>query len=222
MVAKMFGSSQKASAIAAGFLWSMCLIWTSANLWKQHLSNILFVVKLSEPHQAKTMPTVFFRHSSKIAFTIASIVGCQKRVCSFETLPARTEPVSGGTRVQAAFMKSTPCESMAWNHSDGPTTDFSFINALNSAVVVALLTLYLCMAAALMMHRIVVTAPNRLSCQDLMALSKCAIPVADSSLGKGDWPKETTFQPDGGFGFSAWNVSSRTGTVRLFRDGPMN
>lgn len=29
-------------------------------------------------------------------------------------------------------------------------------------------------------------------------------PVADSMRGNGDWPKDTTLKPEGGFGFNAW------------------
>mmetsp|Transcript_83258 Transcript_83258/g.235883 ORF Transcript_83258/g.235883 Transcript_83258/m.235883 type:complete len:389 (+) Transcript_83258:996-2162(+) len=175
----------------------------------------------SEPHQANTMPLPSLLQSARIASTTAAMTGCQNFVCSWTTVPARTVLSSGGRSVQAAFRKSTPCASMAWNHSAGPTQSFSLRSLRNSCNVVSFGIPNLPIAAALMMQRIVTTVPKRVSSQLEMVLSKCAMPVADSSRGKGDCPSETTRQPAGGFGFSAWNVSSRTGTIRLLRDGPM-
>mmetsp|Transcript_48332 Transcript_48332/g.125348 ORF Transcript_48332/g.125348 Transcript_48332/m.125348 type:complete len:358 (+) Transcript_48332:772-1845(+) len=221
MAPKILGSSKKASCMAAGFLCSTCSIRTSRYAAKMVLANSFFSFRLSPPHQANTRPLPCSLHSAKIAPRIASMTGAQNFLCSSTTLPALTDLSSGGSSVHAAFMKSTPCVSIAWNHSAGFTTALSLNNLRNSALGVALGMPYLCMAAAFMMLRMETTAPKRPSSHEEMELSKCAMPVADSTRGYGDCPKEITRHPDGGFGFNACSVSSRMGTICLGRPGPM-
>mmetsp|Transcript_95849 Transcript_95849/g.200345 ORF Transcript_95849/g.200345 Transcript_95849/m.200345 type:complete len:357 (-) Transcript_95849:138-1208(-) len=220
VLSKMLGLSQNLSPMAAGLLWSICSTFTSEYFAKRFLSSF-FVAKLSLPHQAKTMPLFAFLHSARIASTTASMTGSQNFACSRTALPALSALSSGGNSVQAAFMKSTPCVNSAVNHSAGGTTFFSFSRALRSAVGVDFSMPYLYIAAALMMQRIVTQEPKRESVHSFTALSKWAIPVADSNRGKGDCPKDTTRQFDGGFGLRAWRVISLTGTIRLLRPGPM-
>lgn len=52
---------------------------------KHCFANIFFVSKLSAPHQAKTTPVPEALQASRIASTMASMTGCQKRVCSWRT-----------------------------------------------------------------------------------------------------------------------------------------
>mmetsp|Transcript_132150 Transcript_132150/g.313277 ORF Transcript_132150/g.313277 Transcript_132150/m.313277 type:complete len:325 (-) Transcript_132150:182-1156(-) len=139
--------------------------------------------------------------------------------CSWTTSPARCP--SEGRRVQAAFMRSTPWLKIAWNHSAGPTTPLLCRSFRSSGTLVVLGILNLLIKAAFMMQRMVVTEPKLEESQDFRALSKCAIPVALSIRGYGDWPKETTRHWAGGFGFKAWKVSSRMGMIRLSLEGPM-
>src|SRR5262249_55900763 len=145
--------------------------------------------------------------ASRMASAIFSATGRQNAVCCSVDIDLSLLAVS------EALRSRTPWVSIAWNHSGGWTVPSLARSLRRSSMGVFLPTACFQMQAALMMQRMDGTLPNWLSRQLAKELSNMAMPVADSTRGYGFWPNATTFHFAGGLGLSAWNVSSRTGTM---------